>query len=101
MNKYCTWMKEDTTLLNNISKTPVNFHMVHYTPVTIKFDGKKCVNEIYELHIKELKDTIRALSITDISKLREAELMLLDMLSVVKNSQEVIWAHDNIKRRIR
>lgn len=59
--------------------------MFNYTPVTLKFEGVKTIGEMYELHIKDLRQTVMALDTKE--KLQEAKLELMELIAYVEEKK--------------
>jgi hypothetical protein len=57
--------------------------MFKFTNIVIKFVSTKDINTAYSLHLRELKDSLKALSTEQ--ELRQAELELKGLVAIIEN----------------
>lgn len=67
--------------------------IIKYTPIIIKYNSEKTPGEAYEVHLKDIKDSI-CLAASDSALLAAIRLDLEDALAKVKNMQFNIKLQD-------
>ena len=55
------------------------------TTVTLVFNGVKTAGEVYEMHIKDLRDTINLIEVTQSELLENMRMELADLSAIVYN----------------
>lgn len=65
--------------------------MVRYTPINVTFKGTKTINEIYKIHLNDIKQTLEM--VDDIEKLREIELELKSCVATAYNKRAVLMGY--------
>lgn len=58
---------------------------VKFTPIILKFKGTDTINEVYQLHFKEFKQTLEAL--TTSKQLEAARLEIIELQAIIENKQ--------------
>lgn len=62
-----------------------------FTPVVIRFKGNETVKEVYELHLKEFKQTLETLQTEQ--QLEDARQELMEMRAIVENKQAKLMGY--------
>ena len=65
------------------------------TPIVLRFKGNETIKEVYNLHIKEFKQTLMAM--LSPAMLDQIRLELLELQSIVENKQNQLWIAENDK----